>query len=47
MPVFLAGGIVLEDLFPLLQEPWVTDVALFGLFQFRFSLSGGDGEQAA
>jgi hypothetical protein len=36
---------VLEHLCPLLEEPWVTDVVLFGLIQFSLAV-GGDDEEA-
>lgn len=47
MSGFPTPGIALKHLFPLLQEPRIADVALFGLVQFLFTLGGCHGQGAA
>ena len=47
MPGFLMIGTVLEHLFPLIQEPRIANVELFGLFQFFFPLGGCHSQRAA
>lgn len=47
MPGFLTVGTVLEHLFPLFQEPRITDVVLFCMLQLFFPLGSGYGQAAA
>lgn len=47
MPSFPTTGSVFKHLIPLLQEPRVANVALFGLVQFFFAPGGCYGQRAA